>query len=202
LPSNTFMIKDLIYFYENSWSSFNKNTRDGCELRTSWFLVRWAQEIQASYLLSRIWGSHGGWYDMSHRPDDGGSKVLWNVGKLLPDYTALQPRRQPSSYLLFHVSIMAFYTALTTHIQPSADISRRVSRPASNTWMGHGLKKGNEQKMQKKTHSYWPHLIARSFPYTARNADLILSLYPYLKLGVYQITFQWIGVYITSYRYR
>jgi hypothetical protein len=32
-----------------------------------------------------------------HRPDDGGSKDLWNVGKLLPDYTALQPRRQPSS---------------------------------------------------------------------------------------------------------
>jgi hypothetical protein len=31
-------------------------------------------------------------------PDDGGSKALWNVGKLLPDYTALQPRRQPSSY--------------------------------------------------------------------------------------------------------
>jgi hypothetical protein len=30
-------------------------------------------------------------------PDDGGSKDLWNVGKLLPDYTALQPRRQPSS---------------------------------------------------------------------------------------------------------
>jgi hypothetical protein len=33
-----------------------------------------------------------------HRPDDGGSKNIWNVGKLLPDYTALQPRRQPSSY--------------------------------------------------------------------------------------------------------
>jgi hypothetical protein len=31
-------------------------------------------------------------------PDDGGSKDLWNVGKLLPDYTALQSRRQPSSY--------------------------------------------------------------------------------------------------------
>jgi hypothetical protein len=29
--------------------------------------------------------------------DDGGSKDLWNAGKLLPDYTALQPRRQPSS---------------------------------------------------------------------------------------------------------
>jgi hypothetical protein len=32
------------------------------------------------------------------RRDDGGSKDLWNVGKLLPDYTVLQPRRQPSSY--------------------------------------------------------------------------------------------------------
>jgi hypothetical protein len=32
------------------------------------------------------------------RPDDGGSKDLWNVGKLLPDYTVLQPRRQQSEY--------------------------------------------------------------------------------------------------------
>jgi hypothetical protein len=32
------------------------------------------------------------------RHDDRGSKDLWNVGKLLPDYTALQPGRQPSSY--------------------------------------------------------------------------------------------------------
>jgi hypothetical protein len=32
------------------------------------------------------------------RPDDGDSKDLWNVGKFLPDYTVLQPRRQPSSY--------------------------------------------------------------------------------------------------------
>jgi hypothetical protein len=29
-----------------------------------------------------------------HRPDDGCSKYLWNVGKLLPDYTPQQPRRQ------------------------------------------------------------------------------------------------------------
>jgi aryl carrier-like protein len=32
-----------------------------------------------------------------HRPDDGGSKDLWNAGQLIPVYTALQPRRQPSS---------------------------------------------------------------------------------------------------------
>jgi hypothetical protein len=30
--------------------------------------------------------------------DDGGSKDHGKVGKLLPDYTALQPRRQPTSY--------------------------------------------------------------------------------------------------------
>jgi hypothetical protein len=33
----------------------------------------------------------------THRPDDGDSKDLLNVGKLLPDYIAQQPRRQPSS---------------------------------------------------------------------------------------------------------
>jgi hypothetical protein len=27
--------------------------------------------------------------EVYHRPDDGGSKDLWNIGKLLPDYTAL-----------------------------------------------------------------------------------------------------------------
>jgi hypothetical protein len=30
--------------------------------------------------------------------DDGGSMDLWNAGKLTAVYTALQPRRQPSSY--------------------------------------------------------------------------------------------------------
>jgi hypothetical protein len=30
--------------------------------------------------------------------DDGGSKHLWIVCKILPDYMAQQPRRQPSSY--------------------------------------------------------------------------------------------------------
>jgi hypothetical protein len=39
--------------------------------------------------------------DFYQTTDDGGSKDLWNVGKLLPDYTALQPRRQPSSLFLF-----------------------------------------------------------------------------------------------------
>jgi hypothetical protein len=35
-----------------------------------------------------------------HHPDDGGSKHLRNVRKLLPDYTVQQPIRQPSSWTL------------------------------------------------------------------------------------------------------
>jgi hypothetical protein len=31
-------------------------------------------------------------------PDDEGNKHLWNVGNLLPEYTALQPRRQRPSH--------------------------------------------------------------------------------------------------------
>jgi hypothetical protein len=31
-------------------------------------------------------------------PGDGGNKHLWNVGNILPDYTALQLRRQKSTY--------------------------------------------------------------------------------------------------------
>jgi hypothetical protein len=35
---------------------------------------------------------------LTQRPGDGGSMDHWNAGKLLPDYTVLQPRSQPSSY--------------------------------------------------------------------------------------------------------
>jgi hypothetical protein len=51
--------------------------------------------------FSRRW--QWGWLSSGygdHRPDDGGSTDLWNVGKLIPVYTALQPRRQPSSNML------------------------------------------------------------------------------------------------------
>jgi hypothetical protein len=54
---------------------------------------RWTQIIP-----SRIWGSHG--CEHGDSPGDGGSKDLWNVGKLLPDYTALQPIRRPSSWTI------------------------------------------------------------------------------------------------------
>jgi hypothetical protein len=37
---------------------------------------------------------------LTHHPDDGGSKHLWNVSKLLPDYMTQKPRRQSSSYSL------------------------------------------------------------------------------------------------------
>jgi hypothetical protein len=61
-----------------------------------------------SVLNTMLWWN---WVDLPvlrfnlYRPDDGGSNDLCNVGKLLPDYTAQQPRRQPSSYvLIYHLS--------------------------------------------------------------------------------------------------
>jgi hypothetical protein len=45
-----------------------------------------------------IWGSHGGEYEDG--PDIGGSTDLWNVGKLIPVYTALEPKRLPPTYFI------------------------------------------------------------------------------------------------------
>jgi hypothetical protein len=42
-----------------------------------------------------VWGSRA---RLIPRPDNRGSKHLWNIGKLLPHYTAQHPRRQSSSY--------------------------------------------------------------------------------------------------------
>jgi hypothetical protein len=36
--------------------------------------------------------------EIGDRPDDGGSKHLWNFGQFLRAYTAQDPRRQLSSY--------------------------------------------------------------------------------------------------------
>jgi hypothetical protein len=54
--------------------------------------------VVAQCSLIEIYRRFRGAYFLHHRPDDGGSKELWNVGKLLPDYTTQQQRRQPSSY--------------------------------------------------------------------------------------------------------
>jgi hypothetical protein len=38
-----------------------------------------------------------GLYCLHHHGDHGGNTDPWNVGKLIPVYIALQPRRKPSS---------------------------------------------------------------------------------------------------------
>jgi hypothetical protein len=71
-----------------------------------------------------------------HRPDDGGSKDLWNVDKFLPDYTALQPRRQPSSdsppwkpqilkrlmcvHIIFNLSLTCHHTHFSLSFFPNS----------------------------------------------------------------------------------
>jgi hypothetical protein len=50
-----------------------------------------------------------GWW-VTHCPDDGGSKLLWNVSRFLPDYMAQHPRRQSSSYLPQWEPVYNMYT--------------------------------------------------------------------------------------------
>jgi hypothetical protein len=67
----------------------------------------------------------------THRPDDGGSKDLWNIGKLLPDYTALQPWRQPSSGFFFSSYMLrrTYRTALQQTPKMSTTFSKTSIHP-------------------------------------------------------------------------
>jgi hypothetical protein len=50
--------------------------------------------LEVEWLLRALYGLH------HHHPNDGGSKLIWNFGQLLPDFTAQHPRRQLSLYSL------------------------------------------------------------------------------------------------------
>jgi hypothetical protein len=53
-----------------------------------------------------------------HQGDDGGSKDIWNADKLLPDFTALQPKRQPSSNNNVTTLIFGFCTYVLDKANP------------------------------------------------------------------------------------
>jgi hypothetical protein len=81
------------------------------------FLWRRVLRWPSSGLLRRV---------KTHCPDDGGNNHLWNVGKLVPDYTAQQSRKQPSSCFSFvlknfpiSVSPSKWETKFHTHTKTS-----------------------------------------------------------------------------------
>jgi hypothetical protein len=56
------------------------------------------------------------WDVATHRPDDGGSKRLWNVGQHLRDYTVLYPRILLSSiFMKFGMNVMPLKAMQTLH---------------------------------------------------------------------------------------
>jgi hypothetical protein len=64
---------------------------------------------------------------LHHQGDDGSSKYLWNVGKLLSDYTALQPRIQSSSYPFIRPSTyISIYPHACMHTYTHTHIHIRV----------------------------------------------------------------------------
>jgi hypothetical protein len=58
---------------------------------TTWSLVVWNVSSCSNVEIVRCF--RGPYCLHHHRPDDGGSMYLWNVGKFQRDYTALHPRR-------------------------------------------------------------------------------------------------------------
>jgi hypothetical protein len=73
-----------------------------------WFWL-WISQQFVSYLrlISFTW--------YIHHHDGGGSKHLWNAGKLLPDYIVQQPRGQPSSCLIFPFFCVLHQFLSSTH---------------------------------------------------------------------------------------
>jgi hypothetical protein len=51
-------------------------------------------------------------------PDDGGSKHILNLSKLLPNYIVQQPRRQPSAFVIrfLFTNVVAEWLVLLLHI--------------------------------------------------------------------------------------
>jgi hypothetical protein len=97
----------------------------------------WNQEVNYwnlfwdSWIPSMTWGFHGGDYeDGCLLGDDGSSADLWNVGKLIPVYTALQPKRQPSSQLnpVYNLTPYASFRIHFNSILPSVSLAREVIR--------------------------------------------------------------------------
>lgn len=54
--------------------------------------------VVVSCSLADVYQCSRGTCCLHHHGNDGGSKDVWNCGKLLPTYTALQRRREPTSF--------------------------------------------------------------------------------------------------------
>jgi hypothetical protein len=89
----------LIYVPKHEFSSFTLwlSNSEGQSLHpeVSFHKRSLLQSIRSQY-IAVFWVFAS--CNLVDRPDDGGSKYLWNADKRLPDYTAQQPRKQPSTY--------------------------------------------------------------------------------------------------------
>jgi hypothetical protein len=100
IATNTERSKNLWQFYLIHFVEVIGQYEDGCLLGCRAVETGASLPAFQKSLLPPSSGRFWCWrqYRPLNRPDDGGSTDLWNVGKLIPVYTALQPRRQPSSY--------------------------------------------------------------------------------------------------------
>jgi hypothetical protein len=83
--------------------------------------------VVAPCSLAQVYRRFIGACCLHHRPDVGGSKNVRNVGELPPDYTAQQPRRQPSSDHIVATMTLDTIVAFATFFCPADVIARDVA---------------------------------------------------------------------------
>jgi hypothetical protein len=92
-----------------------------------------------------VYWRYRGAYCHHHRPDDGGSKHLWNVGKLLPDYMAQHLRRV--IFRPINVSIRVLQTSYPTNERTYRSHSSSHVTKCYCGWIL-GQRNGNVRKTQ------------------------------------------------------
>jgi hypothetical protein len=79
------------------WVGFEVLTAVSMKIAVFWVVAPCSRVEVFQSFRGACWRHHPDYMGgRKYLPDVGGRKRLWNVVKLLPDYTVLQPRRQPS----------------------------------------------------------------------------------------------------------
>jgi hypothetical protein len=79
----------------------------------------WTSAFQASQKFVVLLGLTDEGKVVIHRPEDGSRKNLWNVGKLIPDYTEQYSRRQTSSiYILVLMALVCAFSSFLNPVRP------------------------------------------------------------------------------------
>jgi hypothetical protein len=128
LNLSVYLRKEKISFYHN-WVNMQSKLHKWIRISTAGFAFLTPANVQVA--VFRAVAVRSVYY-----PEDGGIKGLWNVGKLLPDFKALQPRTQLYSVLksIFMIENCIIHFSVFVHFRIEARTWKALeSREGSNS---------------------------------------------------------------------